>query len=68
MVNTKAYRVQMTQDLFDKYFDVDFTVEEYLEAAVRDDNDYLQMREQVESNLFGLTDAQYDEIIESQVQ
>lgn len=67
MVNSKAFSVQLSQELFDKYFDVDFTCEEYIAAAQRDDNNYLQMAEQVENNLFNLTDAEYDEILEAQV-
>jgi len=68
MVNSKALSVQLNQELFDNYLHLDFTCEEYLAAAEREDNDYIQMLEQVETKLFSLTDKQYDEILESQVE
>ena len=67
MANTKALSVILSQELFDKYLDVDFTCEEYLAAAQREDSTYVERAKQGETQIFSLTDEQYDEILESQI-
>lgn len=68
MVNSKMYRVLLTQEVFDKYFeDVDFTCETYKAEAMNTTTEYFEMREKVIANLERLTDAELDEILAAQV-